>query len=58
MNNHNRPCSVELRLLSTFKHEKVNIESKINKGNCRSPDTLAVVLKYMESRINEIQSRM
>ena len=58
MQNITRPCSIELRLLSTLKHERVLIESKMNRGNCPSPETMAVVLKYMEDRINEIQERI
>lgn len=58
MQNINRPCSVELRLLSTLKHEKVNIETKIISGNCPSPETMAVVLEYMQNRIKEIQERI
>jgi hypothetical protein len=56
--NINRPCSIELRLLSTLKHEKVNIESRISTGNCPSPEAMAVVIKYMEDRIKEIQERI
>jgi hypothetical protein len=58
MQNIARPCSVELRLLSTLKHEKGIIESKINNGNCSSPETMAVVLKYIETRIKDIQERI
>jgi hypothetical protein len=58
MQNINRPCSIELRLLSTLRHEKVIIESKISTGNCPSPETMAVVIKYMEDRIKEIQDRI
>ena len=58
MINHNRPCSIELRLLSTLRHEKVNIESRINTGNCPSPEMMAVVVKYMEERIKGIQERL
>lgn len=58
MQNINRPCSVELRLLSTLKHEKVIIESRMSSGNCPSPETMAVVLKYMENRIKDIQERI
>lgn len=58
MINHNRPCSIELRLLSTLRHEKVIIESKIKTGQCVSVDSLSVVVKYMEERIKEIQDRI
>jgi hypothetical protein len=58
MQNINRPCSIELRLLSTLKHEKVSIESKIETGNCPSPEMMAVVIKYMEERIKGIQERL
>jgi hypothetical protein len=52
------PCSIELVLLSTLMHEKAYIKCKINSGNCPSPDSMAVVIKYMEERIEEIQSRL
>jgi hypothetical protein len=58
MKNHLPPCSIELRLLSTLKHEKVNIESRIKTGQCVSVDSMAVVIKYMEERIKEIQDRI
>ena len=57
MINHNYPCSIELRLLSTLRYEKVNIETSISTGNCSSPESMAVVIKYMEERIKEIQDR-
>jgi hypothetical protein len=58
MQNINRPCSIELRLLSTLRHEKVNIESRIENGDCPSPEMMAVVIKYMEERIKGIQERL
>jgi hypothetical protein len=58
MQNINRPCSVELQLLSSLRHEKVCIESKIKSGKCDSTDSLSVVLKYMKNRISEIEERI
>jgi hypothetical protein len=58
MQNANRPCSVELQLLSSLRHEKVCIECRIKNGNCDSIDSLTVVLKYMKNRIKEIEQRI
>lgn len=58
MKNRNSPCSIELRLLSTLRHEKVIIESKIKTGQCVSVDSMTAVIKYMEDRIKEIQDRI
>ena len=58
MQNHFPPCSVELRSLSTFKHEMVLIEMKINKDGYQKDDTLVAALEYMKRRVEEIQSRL
>lgn len=58
MQNHFPPCSVELRLLSTLRHEMVLIEMKLNKDGYQNDDTLVAALEYMKRRVEEIQSRL
>jgi len=59
MKNSLPPCSVELRNLSTFSHELTVIRCRNNNGNCLlSANNMAVVIKYLETRIKEIQDRL
>lgn len=57
--NHNRPGSVELHTLSTFRYEKLVIESKLAKAcSDHMVEYYTTVRDYMDARIRDIESRL
>ena len=51
-----KPCSVELRTLSTFKYELTRLNSLLT--NKVASDLELSALKYMEIRVKEIEGRL
>lgn len=51
-----KPCSVELRTLSTFKYELTRLNSLL--ANSLASDLELSALKYMEIRVKEIEGRL
>ena len=53
---HEKPCSVELRTLSTFKYELTRLNSLLT--NKVASELELSALKYMEIRVKEIEGRL
>ena len=51
-----KPCSVELRTLSTFKYELTRLNSLLT--NKVASELELSALKYMEIRVKEIEGRL
>lgn len=58
MSNQDKPCSVELRCLSTFKYELNQLDVRIKHATEDEMSILNAAKIYLQGRVNSIQSRI